>query len=331
MKLRNLFLCGLVCAAMLSLTACKKEKSSVGNVEDITFAQGDKIAEIVIEDYGTIRAKLFPDLAPNAVANFEQLAGQGYYDGLKIHRVIADNMIQGGSLNGDGTGGTAVINETGYFTVETSELARNFYGALGYANINGRNTTQFYIVNNKTPVDISKYNVDLLKERVTELTEQQASLDAESSQYTVISAEISHYTKFSEMLEKSTEQVAAKYASTGGIPHWDGGYTVFGQVFEGFDVLDAVSAAEVTTNAENELSKPLKDIVISSVRVVEYVPAETAEAGDGKKKTASDSSTPEENTVSEGGTAEAKPDEAGSEGTVEVTSTIEAGEPAQSA
>lgn len=75
--------------------------ASSGNIGDITFADGDKIAVIEFKDYGTVKAKLFPDIAPVGVENFIKLAEQGYYDGLKIHRVIQDTYIQGGSLNGD--------------------------------------------------------------------------------------------------------------------------------------------------------------------------------------------------------------------------------------
>ncbi|HCF83225.1 MAG TPA: peptidylprolyl isomerase, partial [Ruminococcaceae bacterium] len=55
-----------------------------------------------------------------------------------------------------------------------------------------------------------------------------------------------YYYNMAAMFEKSTEDVSAKYASAGGYPFWDGNYTVFGQVFEGLDVLDKISAAEVT-------------------------------------------------------------------------------------
>ncbi len=52
-----------------------------------------KVATIEM-DRGTIRLELFDDKTPKTVANFERLAGEGFYDGLKFHRVIADFMIQ---------------------------------------------------------------------------------------------------------------------------------------------------------------------------------------------------------------------------------------------
>lgn len=54
---------------------------------------------------GTLTAELYPEIAPNTVNNFIELAGQGYYNGLIFHRVIPGFMIQGGDPSGNGTGG----------------------------------------------------------------------------------------------------------------------------------------------------------------------------------------------------------------------------------
>lgn len=55
--------------------------------------------------HGTMIIELFDRDAPNTVANFEKLAGEGYYDNLTFHRVIDNFMIQGGCPHGTGTGG----------------------------------------------------------------------------------------------------------------------------------------------------------------------------------------------------------------------------------
>ena len=62
------------------------------------------VATIEIEDYGTMKLELYPEQAPNTVANFITLANRGYYDGLTFHRIIEGFMAQGGDVNGDGTG-----------------------------------------------------------------------------------------------------------------------------------------------------------------------------------------------------------------------------------
>ena len=64
-------------------------------------------AEIVVQDYGTIRVELDGDTAPITVANFMKLAEDGFYDGLTFHRIMKGFMIQGGDPRKNGTGGSA--------------------------------------------------------------------------------------------------------------------------------------------------------------------------------------------------------------------------------
>ena len=187
MNIKRILLSAVLSAGvMISSAGCSLfgggSSASSGNIGDITFADGDKIAVIEFKDYGTVKAKLFPDIAPVGVENFIKLAEQGYYDGLKIHRVIQDTYIQGGSLNGDGTGGTAAYvgedaakNAT-TFPIEVSEKARNFYGALGYAaDAYGNNSVQFYIVSNKTPADTSKISAEKVQAKADELASKLAN------------------------------------------------------------------------------------------------------------------------------------------------------------
>lgn len=285
MKLKNVFPCiGL--AVCLLFSGCKGsgEPGNVGT--ELTFKDGDKIAEITIEGYGTMKAKLFPDIAPNGVNNFIKLAEQGYYDGLKIHSVMKNACIQGGSLNGDGTGGEAVVGTTGTFPIETSVNARNFYGALGYANVNGENTTQFYIVNCKKQTDLAKISSEKALEMAEGFASEKEGLEDTDPKYAQLTAQENYYKNLAEMVSKATEKVTEKYATTGGYPLWDGGYTVFGQVFEGFDVLDKITETNVTMNNSGELSRPTDDIIIESVKITEYKTPdpEPEETSSSKKK-----------------------------------------------
>ena len=65
-----------------------------------------KKVTIEMENGGIMTGELYPDVAPITVANFEELANSGFYDGLIFHRVIPDFMIQGGDPLGNGTGGS---------------------------------------------------------------------------------------------------------------------------------------------------------------------------------------------------------------------------------
>jgi peptidyl-prolyl cis-trans isomerase B (cyclophilin B) len=105
---------------------------------------------------GTIRIQLHADKAPKTVANFEKLAKEGFYDGLKFHRVIADFMIQTGCPKGNGTGGP------GYNFADEfhRDLKHSGPGVLSMANA-GPNTngSQFFITHVATPWLDNKHSV----------------------------------------------------------------------------------------------------------------------------------------------------------------------------
>ena len=63
------------------------------------------VVTITMENGGTIKAELYPEIAPNTVNNFLSLVQKGFYDGLIFHRVISGFMIQGGDHQGTGMGG----------------------------------------------------------------------------------------------------------------------------------------------------------------------------------------------------------------------------------
>ncbi|KXT77459.1 lipoprotein rotamase A / Peptidyl-prolyl cis-trans isomerase [Streptococcus sp. DD13] len=112
---------------------------------DPTKAEGP--VALIQTNHGTLRVKLFPELAPKTVANFIALAKDGYYDGVIFHRIIPDFMIQGGDPTGTGMGGESIYGQA--FEDEFSMQAFNLRGALSMANA-GPNTngSQFFIVQN---------------------------------------------------------------------------------------------------------------------------------------------------------------------------------------
>src|SRR6478752_7137210 len=105
---------------------------------------------------GTIKVKLHDDLTPKTVENFEKLAKQGFYNGLKFHRVIPDFMIQTGCPQGTGTGGP------GYKFADEfhPSLKHTGPGILSMANAGPTtNGSQFFITHVATPWLDGKHSV----------------------------------------------------------------------------------------------------------------------------------------------------------------------------
>jgi peptidyl-prolyl cis-trans isomerase B (cyclophilin B) len=105
---------------------------------------------------GTITIELFEDKVPKTVENFTKLANDGFYNGLKFHRVIADFMIQGGCPEGTGTGGPGYKFEDEFHP----DLRHDSAGILSMAN-SGPNTngSQFFITHGPTPHLDNKHSV----------------------------------------------------------------------------------------------------------------------------------------------------------------------------
>jgi peptidyl-prolyl cis-trans isomerase A (cyclophilin A) len=208
---------------------------------------GDTIATIHTSK-GDIKVWFFPEYAPKAVENFTTHAKEGYYDNLTFHRVIEGFMIQGGDPNGDGTGGESIWGEP--FEVEPSFKLRHFRGALCMAKSSDPVSigSQFYIVQNNGLTDDVKSSLEQLK----------SSLDEEYYDGLTVGETI------------WPEAVIDEYLENGGTPSLDLQYTVFGQVYEGMDVVDAIAAVEKTTAKDGAESKPVEDIIINSIEIGTY-------------------------------------------------------------
>ncbi len=130
-----------------SLVEGKTQETVVNNAEDTT--KGNKHNVVFKTNLGEIEFELFSDKAPKTVNNFIKLAGEGFYDNTKFHRVIKGFMIQGGdplskddsSKAGWGTGGPGYT-----FEDEIHDANNNVIGAISMANA-GPNTngSQFFI------------------------------------------------------------------------------------------------------------------------------------------------------------------------------------------
>ncbi len=79
-----------------------------GYYKKATMEVKNPVATMEVENFGTIKIELYPELAPQTVANFVTLANRGFYDGLTFHRIVKDFMIQGGDKEGTGQGSASI-------------------------------------------------------------------------------------------------------------------------------------------------------------------------------------------------------------------------------
>ncbi len=179
-----------------------------------TPQKGDTLA-VMHTNMGDIKIKLFPEKAPKTVENFVTHSKNGYYNGLKFHRVINDFMIQGGDPRGNGTGGESIWG--GSFPDEFDPELHNLRGALSMAN-SGPNTngSQFFIVQ--------------AREVPANMLEQMRDLEDNGF----------------------PADITAAYAELGGTPWLDFRHTVFGQVTDGMDVVDKIAAVETNNDVPCE-------------------------------------------------------------------------------
>lgn len=149
---------GVILASLTALTiglvGCTSKKNSDSGITSITSdvetsIEGLPVAVIKVKDYGNITLELYPEIAPNTVNNFIELANSGYYDGLIFHRVIKGFMNQGGCPNGTGTGGPGYsiegeFSSNGY---EGNDL-KHTKGVISMARANDPNSagSQFFIM-----------------------------------------------------------------------------------------------------------------------------------------------------------------------------------------
>lgn len=230
--LQKLTIAALCCAMTApALCACNKDVI-LENQKMLNFTApevGEEIVVLTIKDYGDVKIKLFPEETQKGVENFTTLVKNGYYDELLIHRVVDGFVIQGGDPKGDGTGGDDAWNSGGFEQAISPNL-QHYVGAVAYAVGQDKlNESQFYIVTGK-----------------------EASAD------------------YFKLLETTygyafTDPVKDLYQTFGGAPTLDGGYEIFGQVFDGLEHCLAIQ-----TVAVNSDEKPKNQIVIEKAVVVEY-------------------------------------------------------------
>ncbi|NND71044.1 MAG: peptidylprolyl isomerase [Rhodothermales bacterium] len=209
----------------------------------------------IITPNGDMVIRLYDD-TPAHRDNFKKLVAQNYYDGTKFHRVIESFMIQGGDPNSkdddpmnDGQGGPG-------YTVPAEIQAPLFHkkGALAAARTGDQinperesSGSQFYIVQGQV------YPEDML-ERI----EKQLGDVVDGFSY--------------------PEEFREIYTTVGGTPSLDMQYTVFGELVEGFDVLDQIAQAPTARKSGDPahpavIDRPVEDIDMTIVALEDYEPS----------------------------------------------------------
>ena len=205
----------------------------VGYAKKATTKIQNPIVTMEVEKYGTIKIELYPDKAPNTVTNFIKLANNGFYNGLKFHRVVKDFMIQGGDSSGDGSG-KAKLKDLYQNDDETEYCIEGEFTANGHKE-NNLNLTEGTIA--MARADYTQYSSTLAKQ----------SYNSAGTQFFIMTT--NNHTSLS------------------------GYYAGFGKVIEGMDVVKKISEVKVkkADNSEEtgntEESVPKKDVKITSVTV----------------------------------------------------------------
>ena len=185
--------------------------------------KNDTVA-VIKTNLGDIKVKFFPEHAPKAVENFITHAKNGYYNGIIFHRIIKDFMIQGGDPTGTGMSGQSIWGRS--FEDEFTPELHNLCGALSMANAGPcTNGSQFFIVHASTAPE--------------SMIEQMGQLS-----------------------ESYPADCVAAYKQVGGTPWLDYHHTVFGQVYDGMDIVNSIASVAVDGR-----DKPLDEVKIIEIEV----------------------------------------------------------------
>lgn len=223
--------------ALFYLSACGNTPSqSQENVIENQPPEETRPKVMISTSHGDMIIELYNE-TPQHRDNFLKLAEEGFYNGTLFHRVIDGFMIQGGDPDSkNAEPGTPLGMGGPGYTVPAEFVPSLIHrkGALSAARMGDQvnpekasSGSQFYIVQGKayTPEEL-----DMIEQRIG---------------------------------QPMTNEQRVTYSSEGGTPHLDGGYTVFGQVVEGLDVIDKIAAVE-----KDPADRPLQDIEMT-VKILE--------------------------------------------------------------
>lgn len=248
------------------------------------------MAKVLIKtSEGDIKVRLY-DETPQHRDNFIKLAKEGYFDGTLFHRVIKDFMIQGGDVTSKDAPMSKQLGagDLGYTVPAEFVYPKYFHkkGALSAARTSDEvnperesSASQFYIVTGKVYSDselaqMEKQKEGRLKQSIFARLQKENAAKIKAAYQSGDKAELAiirdtligktelEAEKRKEEAKLTPEQREA-YKTIGGVPFLDNEYTVYGEVVEGLDVVDAIQ--NVKTNRQD---RPLENVVIESVEII---------------------------------------------------------------
>ena len=202
-----------------------------GYYRKATMEVTNPVATMEVENFGTVKIELYPDIAPETVANFITLANRGFYDGLTFHRVVKDFMIQGGDPEGTGQG-SAKISDLKDGGEDTA------YSIKGEFVANGVNNTLKFEegVIGMARNDYTSYSSTLTEE----------SYNSGSSQFFIMTADNTslngYYTAFGKVIEGM-------------------------DVIHNIENVEVKAADDSEQTGNTEVSTPVNPVTITSIKV----------------------------------------------------------------
>ena len=272
----------LISLFIISLSSCK-----IGDKPKEFNAKTPKNAFVIHTSFGDMKGRLY-DETPLHRDNFIKLVEEGFYDSLLFHRVINHFMIQGGDPDSKNAPAKKALGNGGPGYTIPAEFNPQFIhkkGALSAArmgdNVNPKKESsgsQFYIVQGAVydSVRLSKMEQRLINQKSSKQVYNYLQLPENVElKFTLDSLRM---TKNNEALRKLWDEAKIKsaeyykdqttlgftdlqkktYSTIGGTPHLDGEYTVFGEIYEGLEVIDSI--AQVKGDRAN---RPLQDVVFT--------------------------------------------------------------------
>ena len=286
--MRKLLCVGLSLLLCLGITACgRKGTGNDATTNTVKTAYEDKELGFQLEmpaageqiavmhtSMGDISIRFFPEAAPKAVENFITHAKNGYYNNVTFHRVIKDFMIQGGDPQGTGAGGESIWGTN--FEDEFDQKLLNLRGSLSMANAGpATNGSQFFINQGDATAfgQRSKYayteeDVASLKSQYDELVKANGKNTVEAYYGTWDDVLAQYMPLVYDSVPEAAWELYEKYGGNitlDGAFRRKGGHTVFGQVFAGMDIVDAIAAVETDSN-----DKPTTAVTITSIDITTY-------------------------------------------------------------